>query len=263
MTTLAVGVIVSKPNSCTLRRGDASARTIPFHCVVSANYRAPSRFPLLQTPCVDDLKLKQASCACKTMHWFKHALDLYDKVQFFAKVEDDSIVHYDALLHVLTRLHGADRIWMSLFQWCAQEQATFRGKVCSPGGALSGRCRYPQATVTTGFASGGFDLRSRALVQLGNGCESTDFSNFGSCDGGHGVHLAKCLYARDEDVVLHDFGWRNWRHSPSPDALVVHNVKRQSKTMRWTSNMTKLPIVRRAFVQRSDDGSLVLRMVAR
>lgn len=268
MSALAVGLILSKPHTCILRRGDAARHAVVFQCVVSADYDLPSAYPLLRTPCKDGRKVKQASCACKTMYWFTQALEIYPASKFFAKVEDDSIVHYDGLLELLSHLEPDARIWMSLFQWCAQEQSTFRGRFC-PHGSLSGRCRFPGATVTTGFASGGFDLRSRALVRMSSGCEHTSFSNFGSCDGGHGVHLAKCLHSNNKDVQLHDFVWRNWRHSWNwrslrhnwhmPNTLVAHNVKNQSISMHWTLNMTRPPRVRRAYVERSNDGSLLMR----
>ena len=48
---------------------------------------------------------------------------------------------------------------MSLFQWCAQEQITFKGKFCGHGlGRSFHKCRFPNKTVTTAFASGGLIL---------------------------------------------------------------------------------------------------------
>lgn len=49
-STLAAGVVLSAPHVSELRRGDAGATNIPFHCVVATNYHLKSDFPLLHAP---------------------------------------------------------------------------------------------------------------------------------------------------------------------------------------------------------------------
>ena len=101
MSALAIGLILSKPRICVLRRGDAARHAVVFQCVVSADYDLPSARPLLRTLCKDGRKVKQPSCACKTMYWFTRALQIHPASKFVAKVEDDSIVHYDGLLDAI------------------------------------------------------------------------------------------------------------------------------------------------------------------
>ena len=244
--TLAVGITLTSPHGCRLRGGDAknTHQSIPFHCVVSHAYAKPTNFPLLRVPCSDGQgHVKHESCACKTYYWFKHAPTLYPKVRFIAIVEDDSIVHYAALLSVLQSIDSALlHVWMSLFQWCSQEQKAYHGKFCGTGAGLNPHlCRYRSSSVTTTFASGGFDLRSRALVELTSSCSHVNFSRFGSCDGGHGVHLAKCMHKHQTSVDIYDFGWQNWAHSSGPNVIVWHNAKNPHINTKWNVTMRIRP----------------------
>jgi hypothetical protein len=259
---LAVGVVLTPPNSCRLRRGDAGTQPVAYRCVVAPTYDVPgarSTF-FLRSPCPDGTDKKQASCACKTYFWFTRAPALFPTASFFAKVEDDSVVHYDGLVRVLPDRDGLH--WISLFQWATQEQTSYRGRFCGTGVMLRPeRCHYPTRSVTTPFASGGFDLRSRRLVEMTTSCHPTEFTNFGSCDGGHGVHLVKCMHLLNSTVILHDFGWRNWRHSPGRNTLVVHNMKRQSLNLTWRVNLSVLPRIALMRVRVRPNRSLVARTV--
>ena len=109
---LAVGVILTGPHTCRLRRGDAKQHNVEFRCIVSAAYDTPGT-RLLRAPCADGRAVKQTSCACKTFFWFTRAPSLFPHASFIAKVEDDTIVHYDALLTVLDAIpRHQTYVWM-------------------------------------------------------------------------------------------------------------------------------------------------------
>lgn len=260
---LAVGVILTSPRRCRLRRGDSDRTSVAYKCVVASTYAASgtSDALILRSPCHDGSDIKQESCACKTHFWFSHAPSLFPNAAFFAKVEDDSVVHYEGLQRALSHARPVGNLfWASLFQWAAQEQQSYRGKFCGTGAEIRPAwCRYPHRSVTTPFASGGFDLRSRGLVKLTTACEPVAWSNFGSCDGGHGMHLTRCMHRLNRSVLLYDFGWRNWRHSPGSNVLVVHNVKRQDLNVTWQVNLTTFPRLMLASVDVVANSSLLVR----
>ena len=258
-----MGVILTKPRVCRLRRGDEEEHRIPFRCVVSRSYDQPSRASLLRTPCEDGAAVKHASCACKTFFWFLRAPSLHPDAAFIAKVEDDTIVHYDALLSVLASVPRSTYAWMSLFQWAAQQQVTFRGNFCGTGARMPQKrveeCRRGANVVTTAFASGGFDLRGAELARETGRCRPAAFANFGSCDGGHGVHLLKCMHRRNITVQMHDLKWTSWKHFAGPQVLVLHNVKDMGRNRHWKVNLTRMASAVEGRAHAMANKSLIMR----
>ena len=238
---LALGVVVTKWIP-PFRRRSARPQGIEWRYVTTRQeHAADPRF--LVVACSDFFyenataanrdKLRmgfQFSCFCKTAEWFRQALQLFPTARFIGKIEDDSIIHDSRVLAELMGAHRLARrererdgarahspwLWYGHFGW-AIFHSDGRSKWCgdiddhlsSPAPASCAR----QAERAVGgwpllapFASGGLDIRSRALAQHAAACDlprqyisGFDPSNWtyaGSCDGQHGYFVARCLETR-------------------------------------------------------------------
>ncbi|KAL1523595.1 hypothetical protein AB1Y20_018531 [Prymnesium parvum] len=169
----------------------------------------------------------QFACFCKTTRWFALALRLFPRARFLGKMEADSAVH-DARL--LAELRAAPRLasaspsprlppppqpareallWLGHFEWAAHPAslAPRRARYCGGGdGSLRGGAPCGAAArgeVIAPFASGGLDVRSRALAERLAACDSVwehvrraePSRAAGACDGLQGFFAARCLAA--------------------------------------------------------------------
>lgn len=164
----------------------------------------------------------QFSCFCKTVSWFRRALELEPSARFIGKMEDDSVLHDARVVAELTHAYRLVRreiasvthmrqqplLWYGHFAWTLF-QGRGRAKFCgdlddhllSPTPRVCARAS--PSSVLAPFASGGLDIRSRGLVETTASCEElwrfvsgydpTNASYYVSCDGEQGYYLARCL----------------------------------------------------------------------
>ena len=159
----------------------------------------------------------QGACACKTNWWFWRAPALFPKARFFAKIEDDSIVHDSRLAAELISLplpSPVRPVWFSQFQWAGMSPSSLHngwfcgdgdehmaslgpGKAaaepCHPPGVSSALSQLAKVSKAWGrerfvypFASGGLDVRSGALVAaLGDCGDAMRYAREWSASGAH------------------------------------------------------------------------------
>jgi hypothetical protein len=156
--------------------------------------------------------------------------------KFIAKVEDDSIINYSGLWTQIQTFSHLPMIWMGMFQW-AYHTDEGMGGYCGEGDALLNKSPTHCGTnagsggVIAPFASGGFDLKSRDLIQSLVDCPLYFDIRVGSCDGGQGYRLVRCLSRESKINIIH-FGWRKFTHHPTEKTIVLHNQK-HSRPVKW------------------------------
>ena len=147
-----------------------------------------------------------SACACKTILWFRRALELFPRARFYAKLEDDAALHDARVLTELRHAYGRygpeELMWYGYFQWAGLHPESRRnGWFCGEGDNLlrvfAPRCPQPRnrhqpraalkIVSATGasnashandkgralvgpFASGGLDVRSHRLTQALSRC---------------------------------------------------------------------------------------------
>lgn len=186
----------------------------------------------------------QFSCFCKTVRWFQVALDLVPSARFIGKMEDDSVLHDARVLAELMHAYRAERqqqregretgaslraerprqardggggarspplLWYGHFAWVLFHPDG-RARFCGDAddhllSGVPGTCaRAARAGGTLSpFASGGIDIRSRALAarlsachelwQFIDGFDPANASYAASCDGQQGFFFARCMHA--------------------------------------------------------------------
>ena len=161
----------------------------------------------------------QFSCFCKTAAWFERALTLFPNARFVGKMEDDSVLHSTRVVAELAAAHRVARreqavrhplLWYGHFDWSTHElfgpAKQPPGRHCGIGDDLMLRqapsCNRGRGVMSP-YASGGLDIRSRAIVELVAGCdgmrvylsgfERLNVSYQLSCDGLQGYFMARCL----------------------------------------------------------------------
>ena len=211
---VAIGVLIVPNRSVVTLPPAQGGGDVAWRLVTTdASQTAAAR--VVVVPCPDGYSRKawadmQFSCFCKAAWWFRRALLLFPRARYIAKVEDDSLVHAARLvaeLQLMTLagrapLHGR-QVWYGHFGWAVHDGQ--RGAFCGSGDdtlriALP-HCRpgwSPSDAVVAPFASGGLDVRSRALASRFALCDHVwthlhhrDFD--GDCDGLQGYFLAMCM----------------------------------------------------------------------
>lgn len=237
---LAMGVIVTRWIPSFRRRSSEPLGVVWKYVTTDAAHDGDERFALVECPDVffsnattygagGRSKISmgfQYSCFCKTVQWFRVALELVPTARFIGKMEDDSVLHDARVVAELITAHRLARrerkspmLWYGHFAWALfYENAGGRAKFCGDAddhllSTFPRVCsREAKNGVLAPFASGGLDIRSRALAERLATCELlTDFlrgydlrnSSYGaSCDGQQGYFVAKCLalpHAPDSD----------------------------------------------------------------
>lgn len=248
-TWLAMGVIVTRWLPDFRWRSGLHPGVSWRYVTTAAVHRGDARFAVVDCPDVffanatkfgrdGQPKIQmgfQFSCFCKTVSWFAQALTLVPGARFIGKMEDDSVLHDArvvaelALAYRLARRAEATsgaagglggpklpRIWYGHFAWAAFVSPTGDGeaKFCGDGDALLtatrvGCGRAAQLGTLAPFASGGLDIRSRALAedfrrcdplwQFVRGYDPANASYSASCDGQQGYFVARCLLEQPPD----------------------------------------------------------------
>ena len=168
----------------------------------------------------------QFSCFCKTVSWFRDALTIVPTAKYIGKMEDDSVLHDARVVSELIHAHRLSRreggsppanaptaplTWYGHFAWAAFLSPTGSGhaKFCGDGDAMlldttpHACTRQAQHGTLAPFASGGLDIRSRALAERLSVCtalwafvggfDPSNASYGASCDGQQGYFVARCL----------------------------------------------------------------------
>ena len=252
----------------------------------------------------DAYSAMQGACACKTIWWFWRAPVLFPSARFIAKVEDDSALHDARLVAELRWLAvsgPAPHVWFSHFQWAGADPSSVENSwfcgdgdqhMAGKGAAIS--CAQPGAVLRRHgtaahrdhrvvslwghqsrhvfpFASGGLDVRSRALVdalrECGDameyahawslmgahcGCEASrgrcDPDEWAAaCDGVQGHFVARCMWRRRlQNVTAFHLTLRKFYASssgrPPRDATVMHPYKRKARPGRTSEKAWEWPV---------------------
>ena len=227
---LAMGVIVTRWVPPFRRR--TLSRSVAWRYVTTdSKHAGDSRFAVVSCPDVFFTNATQYgtggrskitmgfqfSCFCKTVSWFRIALSIVPSARFIGKMEDDSALHDARVVaelmnaHRLARRDGkAPLMWYGHFAWALFfEGQDGRAKFCGDAddhllSSFPRVCaRAAPGGVLAPFASGGLDIRSRALAERIARCDElwefvrgynvANASYGASCDGQQGYFVAKCL----------------------------------------------------------------------
>ena len=253
--------------------------TVAWQYVTSdARYHADPRFLVVRCrdgPFAglsdDDAATALASaCACKTILWFRKALDLFPRARFLAKLEDDAAVHDARLLtelrHAHTRFGPQALLWYGMFQWAGLHPASRRnGWFCGEGDDLLGvpEPNCPQPRPPTGrrrLAPGGAADDGAATGGAADGAEGRAASEGGAvvgpfASGGMDVRsrrfaevLSRCAFAHEyahewtalklhggcEDYRLESCGVSDW--AGACDSIQGYLLVRCMREQRWATS---------------------------
>eukprot|EP00908_Phaeocystis_cordata_P000732 Transcript_10813.p2 GENE.Transcript_10813~~Transcript_10813.p2 ORF type:complete len:445 (+),score=68.26 Transcript_10813:126-1337(+) len=224
---LAMGMIVGRLQPPFRRQTVGSQWVIWRYVTTQAEHAADPRYVVVQG-CPDFVFATnrtriektepgfQFSCFCKTAAWFERAVALFPRVRFIGKMEDDSVLYDTRVVAELAAAHRVARreqgvrgplLWYGHFDWSAHRMGV-RGMHCGIGDSLMLRSTPACGRgfgVTAPYASGGLDIRSRALAERMGRCDelrrylrgyaagalSLNYSY--SCDGIQGFWIARCL----------------------------------------------------------------------
>ena len=223
--TVALG-IVARPNSSAVElpsAGDGGG-DVAWRLVTTVAPTVPDA-RVVVVPCPDGFNRRreygemQFSCFCKTAWWFRRALQLFPRARFVGKTEEDSVINA-ARLSIELRLGleqaaaaaaarprhardgGGPMVLYGHLSWAVHDGKL--GAFCSAGDDVMStplpNCRsgWSADAVAAPFASGGLDVRSRALAERMASCDPLwtylDHRDFyGDCDGLQGFFMAQCL----------------------------------------------------------------------
>ena len=190
---LAMGMIVGRLQPPFRRQTVGSQWVIWRYVTTQAEHAADPRYVVVQG-CPDFVFATnrtriektepgfQFSCFCKTAAWFERAVALFPRVRFIGKMEDDSVLYDTRVVAELAAAHRVARreqgvrgplLWYGHFDWSAHRMGV-RGMHCGIGDSLMLRSTPACGRgfgVTAPYASGGLDIRSRALAERMGRCD--------------------------------------------------------------------------------------------